>query len=583
MARVKYTHKRSGRRVRRLMLQPSSSDEEVPASPVQVSLRTRRVRRLVIEPSSSEENVPASRAPEPAPMIGDPSLRRLWDPTPLRDPTEVPLVRFPPLVGSSTDGEVNHPQHLDLDAACFMMLTSDLPDLFGVMARPANRRVKVRDLPEFSDWLHVISDPIVVRVFAGSDVEQRNAFSAELVDKLRVVFGLTLTCSTDSSTLSRNQVNVSVSAMSQALGCLGARVCRVSFFGMKWRITEVEPVLDRFIQRYRVEMGSSVPLQKNLFDYGARFPSDGLLFFRFSDAQNKARRFREGTVHEMCNEEDYGSVDFRPVLDYRIRRVKMYQEVCHEILSVIQKQMLDQMPSTMRTVRTRLRQLQDLLERWRHMTPALRCSQLSGIRIETTIQTEMVIDGRRLCSEFDLFRIGGLERALGGPFDTRALSIESFMEFSELHVSGFAATVHGRQEHAPSVEIQSALTFARQAIGWSGRFMEGQLRHARDWALLAAEAEVHRFEGVQELGYSYHGVELDATEDRPFIHDFLEHAQWYLHSSVRDRTTPGLMLMAPHGRGYLPKTGIYVDRIGAARYYIDLYGADWRDHVRSIG
>ena len=40
--------------------------------------------------------------------------------------------------------------------------------------------------------------------------------------------------------------------------------------------------------------------------------SDGLQFFRFSDAQHRAERFREGTVHEMCNVEDYGSVDFRP-------------------------------------------------------------------------------------------------------------------------------------------------------------------------------------------------------------------------------------------------------------------------------
>ena len=70
-----------------------------------------------------------------------------------------------------------------------MMLTGDLPDLFGIMARPANRKVKIRDLLEFSDWLHVISDPIVVRVFGGSDADQRDGFRAELVDRLRVDFG----------------------------------------------------------------------------------------------------------------------------------------------------------------------------------------------------------------------------------------------------------------------------------------------------------------------------------------------------------------------------------------------------------
>ncbi len=43
-------------------------------------------------------------------------------------------------------------------------------------------------------------------------------------------------------------------------------------------------------------------------------------------------------------------------------------------------------------------------------------SRISGIRVEVIVHTEMVIDGRRLCSELDLFRIGGLESALGGPF-----------------------------------------------------------------------------------------------------------------------------------------------------------------------
>jgi hypothetical protein len=57
---------------------------------------------------------------------------------------------------------VNDPDFIDLDAACFMMFTKDLPALFGSMARPTNRKVPVRDLPEFDDWLHVISDPIVV-------------------------------------------------------------------------------------------------------------------------------------------------------------------------------------------------------------------------------------------------------------------------------------------------------------------------------------------------------------------------------------------------------------------------------------
>ncbi len=42
------------------------------------------------------------------------------------------------------------------------------------------------------------------------------------------------------------------------------------------------------------------------------------------------------------------------------------------------------------------------------------------------------------------------------------------------------------------------------------------------------------------------------------------------------------MLMKPNGGGYLPKKGIYDDRVGVARHYIRLYGANWRDHVRFV-
>jgi hypothetical protein len=75
---------------------------------------------------------------------------------------------------------------------------------------------------------------------------------------------------------------------------------------------------------------------------------------------------------------------------------------------------------------------------------------------------------------------------------------------------------------------------------------------------------------------------LDSPQDRPLIQDFLEHAQWFLFNRVKDRTIPGLMLMKPNGGGYLPKKGIYDDRVGVARHYIRLYGANWRDHVRFV-
>ncbi len=181
------------------------------------------------------------------------------------------------------------------------MLTSDLPTLFGIEARPANRKVSMRDLPEFHDWLHVIFDPIMVKVYTRSDEHRRATFKGDLVNILRRNFSMTLTCSLDSLTLSRNQVNVPILAMSDALHSLGARVCQVSFFGMKWEIANAEPMIDRFIQRYCVELGSSGPTKKYMFDYRVQFPIGGLQLYKFSEVQCEARRFREGTVHEMCN------------------------------------------------------------------------------------------------------------------------------------------------------------------------------------------------------------------------------------------------------------------------------------------
>jgi hypothetical protein len=517
----------------------------------------------------------------------EPSLRTIFPHTNLAIPRHDVVERVPPVVGPAADLEqfphVNDPTCMDLDAACIMMLTLDLPDLFGTMARPANRRVKIRDEPEFADWLHVVSDPVVVRVFAGHSDEERDLFRANVVERLRTIFGLTLTCSTDSHTLSRNQVNISVTAMSHILYGLGARVCRVSFFGMKWRITEAEPILDRFIERYRVAMGSSVPLQKNVFDYGVRFETDDIVLYKFSDEQRRVKNFREGTVHLMCNDEEHGSLDFVPVVDGRIKRVKIYQELCHEILSVIQKQMLDHMPTSMRTMHTRLRQLQDLMTRWRNMTEEMRRSRFTGVRIELTVLTERVEDGRRICSEQDLFRIEGLERALGGAFETTHEEIGHFLELSEDFVRAFAACCYGRNERIPTVEIRSALTFARNAIGWSGKFMEDQLRKARDWAAAASAEEAQRLEDVAGLDYTYDGVQLDEADERPLIQDFLDHAQWSLPSKAKDRSVPGLMLKVTTTGRFLPMKGVYVDRVGAARYYIGLYGADWRTHVRSIG
>jgi len=43
------------------------------------------------------------------------------------------------------------------------------------------------------------------------------------------------------------------------------------------------------------------------------------------------------------------------------------------------------------------------MERWGAMTKDMLSCCILGIRVEVIVHTEMVIDGRRLCSELDLF------------------------------------------------------------------------------------------------------------------------------------------------------------------------------------
>jgi hypothetical protein len=109
--------------------------------------------------------------------------------------------------------------------------------------------------------------------------------------------------------------------------------------------------------------------------------------------------------------------------------------------------------------------------------------------------------------------------------------------------------------------------------------MKRQLQQARNWSKVVAQASSRQLLHKEVSKFGYDGWELDSPQDRPFIHDFIEHAQWFLFSIVKNHNILGLMLMRAEGHGYLPKKGIYDDRVGAARHYVGLYGADWRHHV----
>lgn len=77
--------------------------------------------------------------------------------------------------------EIDTPgRQIDIDKANFLMLTEDLPNLFGIVGRPANRRVPIRDLEQFSDWLYIMTEPIIVKVFAGENTNAKSEFKSRI-------------------------------------------------------------------------------------------------------------------------------------------------------------------------------------------------------------------------------------------------------------------------------------------------------------------------------------------------------------------------------------------------------------------
>lgn len=108
---------------------------------------------------------------------------------------------------------VNDPQHFDLDAACFIIFIFDLLNLLDSITCSENRRMSDMDLVEFNDKLHVISEAIVVRVYIGRNIIERDRSRIVIVNKLYF---------------------------------LRIRIYRILFFGMKWQLVEGEHTLDRF-------------------------------------------------------------------------------------------------------------------------------------------------------------------------------------------------------------------------------------------------------------------------------------------------------------------------------------------------
>jgi hypothetical protein len=219
-----------------------------------------------------------------------------------------------------------------------------------------------------------------------------------------------------------------------------------------------------------------------------------------------------------------------------------------------------------------------------------------GVRIECTVRTETVVEGRELVSRQDLLRLDGLYVNLGGAFDRHIMTWDNFLNECRFRITNLANIIHIRDARGPSLKIRSALTFARQAIGWSGKYMPEQLRDAREWKVgierranesRATERranevranEHHDFEQHQETRELYEDDILDPPNLRPLIFDFLSNAKWFIHYKIKDKSVEGLMLKN-HQHQYMKKGNIYLDRIGAARHYTNEFGRNWRNYIQ---
>jgi len=90
------------------------------------------------------------------------------------------------------------------------MWTLDLPYLLGIMVCLANSKVKMKDLQQFDNWLHIISLHVVVKVCDGGTIIERKNFKDQLVKLLQFNYNLILKSKHNSLMLFKNYVNIHV-------------------------------------------------------------------------------------------------------------------------------------------------------------------------------------------------------------------------------------------------------------------------------------------------------------------------------------------------------------------------------------
>ena len=122
---------------------------------------------------------------------------------------------------------------------------------------------------------------------------------------------------------------------------------------------------------------------KNRFDIGIVYHDhENVTLFKLNSQQT---HHVAGDVHEMLNVRDFDSVEFKFTTNAHVKKVKVYQELVHDVISVIPKVALDDMPVTIRTIKTSQNKKSILLPHWKKMIPRTQRSRWTCTRMEITI------------------------------------------------------------------------------------------------------------------------------------------------------------------------------------------------------
>lgn len=152
-----------------------------------------------------------------------------------------------------------------------------------------------------------------------------------------------------------------------------------------------------------------------------------MLLIRFSYLQHCVCRFREGSMHEICNELSYEcmnlcryqslnylrlillSVDHDILSSIHERTFDEDQgllDVDHKILLLIYKRVFNDVSAMMHIICTRVKTLLHNLD----ISCDMCISHMSNIMIDFALHTMLVVDKHQLCSEHDMFYIEGREK-----------------------------------------------------------------------------------------------------------------------------------------------------------------------------